>query len=66
MTEKCVTASVHFILGKDTKRASEALTPIREMTSEDEDTLTKKMSQMSFSQARDLKASDKEEVMVRE
>lgn len=49
--------------GKDTKRASEALTPIREMTSEDEDTLTKKMSQMSFSQARDLKAPGKEETV---
>ncbi|GFO32145.1 protein fam227b-like, partial [Plakobranchus ocellatus] len=47
--------------GKDAKRASEALTPIREMTSEDEDTLNKKMSQMSFSQTRDLKAPGKEE-----
>ncbi|XP_005098145.2 protein FAM227A [Aplysia californica] len=49
--------------GKDTKRASEALTPIREMTSEDEaDTLGKKISQLSVSQTRDSKTVGKDEM----
>ena len=51
--------------GKDAKRASEALTPIREISSEDEDDLLeKKMSQLSMSQMQANRPDDDKTMKV--